>query len=139
MLRQIDLFGFGRSPGLTARDVRSGCRCGRRYSACRGGLAQAYSGLIPVRELHTGSFESSSNPGLVQAIDGLSERVVVRVADTADRRLDAGFCQALLGGLKWWSQHSAEGGCDEDPKTAFGSGWSGTIAVTRSTLGGRTR
>jgi len=43
------------------------------------------------------------------------------------------------GGLKWWSQHSEEGGCDEDPKTAFGSGWSGTIAVTRSTLGGRTR
>jgi putative transposase len=43
------------------------------------------------------------------------------------------------GGLKWWSQHSEEGGCDEDSTTAFGSGWSGTIAVTRSALGGRTR
>jgi putative transposase len=43
------------------------------------------------------------------------------------------------GGLKWWSQHSEEGGCDEDPTTAFGSSWSGTIAVTRSATGCRTR
>src|SRR5665213_1758268 len=35
------------------------------------------------------------------------------------------------GGLKRWSQHSEEGGCDENPKTAFGSGLSSTIAVTR--------
>ena len=43
------------------------------------------------------------------------------------------------GGLKWWSQHSEEGGCDDESTTAFGSGWSGTIAFTRSALGGRTR
>ena len=43
------------------------------------------------------------------------------------------------GGLKWWSQHSEEGGCDEDSTTAFGWGWSGTLAVTRPALGGRTR
>jgi putative transposase len=35
------------------------------------------------------------------------------------------------GGLKRWSQHSHEGSCDEDQTTAFGSGWSGAIAVTR--------
>jgi transposase InsO family protein len=43
------------------------------------------------------------------------------------------------GGLKWWSQHSEEGGCDDESTTAFGLGWSGTIAFTRSALGGRTR
>lgn len=43
------------------------------------------------------------------------------------------------GGLKWWSQHSEEGGCDEDSTAAFGSGWSCTIAVTRPALGRRTR
>jgi hypothetical protein len=47
--------------------------------------------------------------------------------------------QGSQGGLKWWSQHSGEGGCDEDSTTAFGPGWSGAIAVTRSALGGRTR
>jgi hypothetical protein len=25
----------------------------------------------------------------------------------------------VLGGLKWWSQHSEEGGCDEDSTAAF--------------------
>ena len=33
--------------------------------------------------------------GLVEAVDGLGERVVVAVADAADRRLDAGLGQAL--------------------------------------------
>ena len=33
--------------------------------------------------------------GLVEAVDGLGQRVVVAVADTADGRLDAGFGQAL--------------------------------------------
>jgi transposase InsO family protein len=42
------------------------------------------------------------------------------------------------GGLKWWSQHSEKGGCDEDSTAAFVSGWSSTIAVTRSALGGWT-
>jgi shikimate dehydrogenase len=32
-----------------------------------------------------------------------------------------------------------KGGCDEDSTTAFGSGWSGTFAVTGSTLCGWTR
>ena len=47
--------------------------------------------------------------------------------------------RGVQGGLERWSQHSGEGGCDEDFKTAFGSSWSDTIAVTRSALGGRTR
>ena len=33
--------------------------------------------------------------GLVEAVDGLGEGVVVAVADTADRRLDAGLGEAL--------------------------------------------
>ena len=43
------------------------------------------------------------------------------------------------GGLKWWSQHSDEGGCGETSKAAFGSFWAGAIVLTRSTLRGRTR
>ncbi len=33
--------------------------------------------------------------GLVEAVDGLGERVVIAVANAADGRLDAGFGQAL--------------------------------------------
>lgn len=43
------------------------------------------------------------------------------------------------GGLKWSSQHLDEGGCDEHSKAAFGSVWAATLAVTRSTAGGRRR
>ena len=32
-----------------------------------------------------------------------------------------------LGELKWWSQRSDEGGCDETCKAAFGSVWPGAI------------
>jgi TraM recognition site of TraD and TraG len=44
-----------------------------------------------------------------------------------------------LGGFKWSSQHLDEGGCDEHSKAAFGSIWAGTIVVTRSTAGGKSR
>jgi putative transposase len=43
------------------------------------------------------------------------------------------------GGFKWSSQHLDKGSCDEHSKAAFGSIWAGTIVVTRSTTGGRTR
>jgi transposase InsO family protein len=43
------------------------------------------------------------------------------------------------GGFKWSSQHLDSGDCDDHSKAAFGSIWAGTIAVTRSTAGGRTR
>jgi len=43
------------------------------------------------------------------------------------------------GGFKWSSQHLDEGGCDEHSKAAFGSIWAGTIVVTRSTAGGKSR
>ena len=33
--------------------------------------------------------------GLVEAVDGLGQGVVIAVADTADRRLDAGLGEAL--------------------------------------------
>jgi len=45
----------------------------------------------------------------------------------------------VLGGFKWSSQHLDEGGCDEHSKAAFGSIWAGTIVVTRSTAGGKSR
>jgi hypothetical protein len=38
---------------------------------------------------------SMDDLGLVKAIDGLGERVVIRVADAADRWLNPGFCQAF--------------------------------------------
>ena len=51
--------------------------------------------------------------GFEQAIDGFSERIVITVADAADRWLDAGLKQALaiadrevLGGFKRSSQHA---------------------------------
>jgi transposase InsO family protein len=47
--------------------------------------------------------------------------------------------RGVQGGLKWWSQHSDEGGCGETSKAAFGSFWAGAIVLTRSTLRGRTR
>jgi len=50
--------------------------------------------------------------GLVEAVDGFGESIVVRVADATHRRLDAGLGQALgvsdgdvLGGFKRSSQH----------------------------------
>jgi hypothetical protein len=33
--------------------------------------------------------------GFVEAVDGFGERVVIAIADAADRRLDAGFCKVL--------------------------------------------
>ena len=49
--------------------------------------------------------------GLVKAVDGFGERVVVAIADTADGWFDASLHQALgvfdrdiLGGFKWSSQ-----------------------------------
>ena len=47
--------------------------------------------------------------------------------------------RGVQGGLKWWSQHSDEGGCGETSKAAFGSFWAGAIVLTRSTLRGRKR
>jgi putative transposase len=44
-----------------------------------------------------------------------------------------------LGGSKRSSQHLEGGGCDEHSKAAFGSVWTGAIAVTRSTVGSGTR
>ncbi len=47
--------------------------------------------------------------------------------------------RGVQGGFKWSTQHLDKGGCDEHSKAAFGSIWAGTIVVTRSTTGGRTR
>src|SRR3984957_16658441 len=83
--------------------------------------------------------------GLVEAVDGFGESIVVRVADATHRRLDAGLRQALgvsdgdvLGGIKWSSQH-LDGSRDEHSKTALGSFWAGALVLTRSTAGGRAR
>ena len=44
-----------------------------------------------------------------------------------------------LAGLKWSSHHLEGGSCDDEAQAAFGSVWSGAIALTRSPGGGRTR
>jgi hypothetical protein len=56
----------------------------------------------PVHPFERGEFDCLEGPPwsmddlrIVEAVDGLSERVVVAVADAADGRLDPGFCQAL--------------------------------------------
>jgi len=43
------------------------------------------------------------------------------------------------GGFKWSLQHLDGGGCDEHSKAPFGWVWAAAPAVTRSTVGGRTR
>jgi hypothetical protein len=50
-----------------------------------------------------------------------------------------GFLPDELAGLKWSSQHLEGGSCDDEAQAAFGSVWSGAIALTRSPGGGRTR
>ena len=47
--------------------------------------------------------------------------------------------RGVQGGFKRSSQHLDKGGCDEHSKATFESIWAGTIVVTRSTAGGRTR
>ena len=101
------------------------------------------NGVSPVTL--TGGETIVITPGREDLIDAV--RVAINHADysalASDRKIAytaiTTACTVTLGGLKWWSQHSEEGGCDEDPTAAFGSGWSGTIAVTRSATGCRTR
>ncbi len=66
--------------------------------------------------------------GFVKAVDHLGERVVVTVADAANRWLDPGLCQAfgvfdrdILGGFNRSKQHLEQGGCDEGTQTRIGS------------------
>jgi transposase InsO family protein len=47
--------------------------------------------------------------------------------------------RGVQGGFKRSSQHLEEGGCDEELQAALGSIWAGSIVVTGSTAGGRTR
>ena len=47
--------------------------------------------------------------------------------------------QGSQGGLKRSSQHLDKGSCDEHSKATFESIWAGTIVVTWSAAGGRTR
>jgi hypothetical protein len=68
--------------------------------------------------------------GLVEPVDGLGERVVIAVADAADRGLDARFRQPLgvangdvLGGFNRSSQHRGIRGMFDGGSTAFGSGF----------------
>ncbi len=56
--------------------------------------------------------------------DALGQGVVVRIADTANGRVDPGFGQALgvfdrqlQGGFKRSSQRFQIGGCDDNPQT----------------------
>ena len=93
---------------------------------------------------------------LVAIMDWATRRVLAwRLSNT----MDTGFCiealreamarhgkpeifntdQGSQGEFKRSSQHLDEGGCDEHSKAAFGSIWAGTIVVTGSTAGGRTR
>lgn len=47
--------------------------------------------------------------------------------------------RGIQGGFKWSLQHLDGGGCDEHSKAPFGWVWAAAPAVTRSTVGGRTR
>jgi putative transposase len=74
----------------------------------------------------------------------LHRQVVLDALDMAlRRRQPSGVIhhsdQGSQGGFKRSSQHLDGGGCDEHSKAAFGSIGAGTVVVTRSTAGGRTR
>src|ERR1700691_2440613 len=75
---------------------------------------------------------ASCSLGLERREEALHRGVVPNVARTAHRAEDAMIGQQLLEllagvlrELKWWSQRSDEGGCDETCKAAFGSVWPG--------------
>ena len=81
--------------------------------------------------------------GLVEAVDGFGERIVIGISDTADGRFDTGFSQTLgvpdrdiLRGFKRSSQHSEIGDCDEHPKAKIGTIWTSAIAIARTAAGG---
>jgi hypothetical protein len=79
--------------------------------------------------------------GLVEAADGLRERVIVRIPGAADRRLDPRRGQALgvpdreiLPEFNRSSQHHTERGCDDDTKKAFGTGGASETTIARPAL-----
>jgi len=79
---------------------------------------------------------------LIEPDDGLCERIVIRIARAADRRLDLRFREALgvpdrqiLGGFKRSSQHLTGRGCDDYTETAFGAGRASQVALARPPLG----
>jgi putative transposase len=95
---------------------------------------------------------------LAAILDAWSRRAVgYAISRSIDARLAAAALKAAIrvrrppkgcvhhsdrgsqGGFKRSSQHPDEGGCDEELQAAFGSIWAGTIVVTGSTAGGRTR
>jgi hypothetical protein len=82
--------------------------------------------------------------GLVEAVDGFGESIVIGISDAADRRLNASLSQALgvfdgdvLGGFKRSSQHSHIGACDGYSRTEIGTIWTSAIAVAGAATGGR--
>ena len=73
-------------------------------------------------------------------------RIVVTIADAADRRLDACFREALgildrdiLGGFNRSSQHSSKRGCDAEIQAAFGSVCASSFEIARPTPRGTAR
>ena len=83
---------------------------------------------------------SPDHLGLVEAIDGLGEGIIIAVANAANRRLNAGPGQSLgvldrdiLGRFKRSSQHPDEGGCDKEAEAAFGSVRAGCSSIARPT------
>jgi hypothetical protein len=83
--------------------------------------------------------------GLVEAVDGLGQRVVVGIADAADGRFDPGFGEVLgvadrdvLGGFNRSSQHLDKGECDDYSKATFGSVRARSVAITGPASGGAT-
>jgi hypothetical protein len=98
--------------------------------------AEQASVVVPVDPVHRGDLDrretapgslAMDHLGLEQADHGFGERIVVAVADAADRGVDAGFDQALgvldrdlLGRLQRSSQQLDEGGCDDEEEAALG-------------------
>ncbi len=93
-------------------------------------------GVVPmVHELALQRPEKAFDAGIVPA--GAFAAHAGGDAVLAEQML--GALGGVLGGFKWSSQPLDEGGCDDHSKAAFGSVWAATLAVTRSTAGGRRR
>jgi hypothetical protein len=74
--------------------------------------------------------------------EALAQRVVVRVADAAHRRPDAGFVTSRAEGhrrvlpkFNRSSQHRTKRGCDDDTKKAVGTGRTSETTLARPALG----
>ena len=108
---------------------------GRRYVTDGLQESPVVEPVYPFQRRELDGFEVSPRPapmdhlGLVETVDGFGESIVIGISDTADRRLDTSFSQALgvveitlpgrVAGITWSNK----------PETKPAGGWVKRITV----------